>query len=127
MPEFATEEWAAAAGALYDRLPTAAGADGTVNLAVQIKARREVAFHWRYRGGSVVDGGPGSAGDADLTLTIGVGEAPDLFSGAVEPGVAFMRGRLKTSGREDLLLAFLASTRDPGFESWRAGVAALAG
>jgi hypothetical protein len=119
MGERYTSEWAAAAADLWPELPEAPGAEGTVSLAVSSAPRREVGFHWRYVDGRAVEGGAGDGGSPELALTLGAADAPDLFSGRVEPSVAFMRGRLKASGDGRLLLAFLRSTTAEGFAGWR--------
>jgi hypothetical protein len=123
--EFGSTAWAEAAGGLWPLLPPAGAADGTVSLGVGLAPRKEVAWHWRYEGGKAVAGGPGG-GDADLSLTLGAADAPEVLSGRVEPSVAFMRGRLKTSGSGGLLLAFLESTTSEGFAEWRGRIESLA-
>ena len=127
MPEAYTAEWAEAAGELWPHLPPAPGADGTVSLAIATAPRREIAWHWRYQDGRVVEGGAGSGGDPKVALTLAAADAPDVWSGRVEPSVAFMRGRLKTAGDGALLLAFLASTTAEGFGEWRKRAEALGG
>lgn len=119
MAELGTPEWAAEAGSLWKLLPPAPGAGGAVNLSVARAPRRESALHWRYEEGRVVDGGPGPVDGADLSLSLALADAEELFSGRVDPSVAFMRGRLKASGDGGLLLAFLSSTATPEFSSWR--------
>lgn len=154
MADAFSAEWAAGAAELWPYLPPAPGAEGTVRLAVAVAPRREVAFQWRYRGGEAVAGadtadgadkaggaagrvaagGAGGAGGAvgavgqpEVTLTLAAADAADVLSGQVEPSVAFMRGRLKASGDGALLLAFLSSTTDAGFDEWRRRVAGLPG
>ena len=123
--EYGSPDWASAAGELWPYVPPAEGAEGTVSLAIAVAPRKEVAWHWRYEGGQAVSGGPGG-GDADLSLTLGAGDGPEVLSGRVEPSVAFMRGRLKTSGSGGLLLAFLESTTTDGFAAWRGRIESLA-
>lgn len=125
MPERYSAEWADQAAGLWSLLPPAPGGEGTVCLAIATAPRKEVSFHWRYAGGSVVDGGPGPVPEPTLSLTLGAADAPDVLSGRVEPSVAFMRGRLKASGDGSLLLAFLSSTATDGFEDWRDRVDSL--
>ena len=124
MADLASAEWAAEVGAFWTDLPDAPGAEGTVSWAVATAPRREVAFHWTYRDGRVVAGGPGGGESPCLALSVAAGDAPDLLSGRTEPSVAFMRGRLKASGEGAVLLAFLASTVGEGFERWRSRAAA---
>jgi hypothetical protein len=133
MPEFPSEEWAAAAAELHPLLPGAPGAEGTVTLTVATGPRKEVSFHWRYAEGRAVAGGPGAAPDPDLVVSLSAADAADVFSGRVAPSVAFMRGRLKAAGNGSLLLAVLASTVGDGdvggagsFDGWRSRVDGLA-
>ena len=92
-----------------------------MSLGVAVAPRRETAIHWRYQDGQVVEGGPGpNPGESSLSLTLALADAAEVFAGSVPPSVAFMRGRLKASGDGRLLLAFLRSTTEDGFEDWRA-------
>ena len=125
MPEPGTAEWAAEAGELWELLPAAPGADGTVNWSVAVAPRKEASVHWRYESGRVVAGGVGAADGPELALTATAADAADVLAGRVEPSVAFMRGRLKASGDGGLLLAFLASTTTEGFGEWRSRVGAV--
>lgn len=106
------------AGQCHTLLPDAPGANGTVTFSVGLASRREVSLHWTYRDGKPSDGGVGSPPSSDLTLSVDASEAARIFAGLVAPSVAFMRGRLKTSGDDALALAFLRSTVDPGFSRW---------
>jgi hypothetical protein len=54
-------------------------------------------------------------------------DAAEVFSGRVEPSVAFMRGRLKATGEGSVLLAFLESTTSDGYDGWREGIAGVTG
>jgi hypothetical protein len=123
---FASEDWAESAAELWPLLPPAPGAEGTVSLAVSVAPRREVAFHWTYRAGVAVEGGAGAGGAPALALTIGAADAPEMVSGQVEPSVAFMRGRLKSSGEGALLLAFLKSTTVEEYSEWRRRLESIA-
>jgi hypothetical protein len=66
----------------------------------------------------------GCEGDPDLTLTLGTDDARSVRDGRLEPSVAFMQGRLKTSGDNALLLRVLSWTATPAFSaalsSWSA-------
>jgi SCP-2 sterol transfer family len=53
--------------------------------------------------------------EADLTLTIGTDEARLVREGELAPSVAFMRGRLKSTGDNALLLRILAWSATPAF------------
>lgn len=126
MADWLNDEWAASFAATTSGLPEIPGASATICLKFTGGVRKEIAVHWSYAAGvpSVGEIGPGS--DADLELTLSAADTIDVLSGAVEPSVAFMRGRLKASGEGGLLLAFLESTTSKDFDAWREGAAALA-
>jgi putative sterol carrier protein len=127
MASWLSQEWAEEAAGLTSHLPPIADASGSISLTVSGGSRKEVHFHWVYKDGVAVAGAPGPQPDADLVLTLAAPDAVQVFSGAVEPSVAFMRGRLKAAGEGGLLLGFLESTRSEAFETWRRGLAGLAG
>jgi hypothetical protein len=124
MADWPDEEWAASLAAATDGLPEVEGVSGTVLLKFTGGTRKEISVHWSYQDGAPRIGAVGPAADADLEFTLAAPDASDVISGAVEPSVAFMRGRLKASGDGGLLLAFLRSTTSEGFAAWRGKVAA---
>ncbi len=119
--------WLDEAGRYYPLLPDAPGANGTVTFAVASAPRREASLFWTYRDGKPCEGGTGSPPGSDLTLSVDASEAKTILSGRLQLSVAFMRGRLKSSGDDALALAFLRSTSDPGFSRWLKTVNELAG
>jgi hypothetical protein len=66
----------------------------------------------------------GSEGEPDLTLTLGTADAWSVKDGQLEPSVAFMQGRLKTSGDNALLLRVLSWSATPAFPAALAAWAA---
>jgi hypothetical protein len=126
MPAWMSEEWTAALAASAGSLPPVPSATGSVALTVSAGSRREAHVHWTYMSGKPGEGSPGPLDGADLALTMSSDDAQAVLSGAVEPSVAFMRGRLKASGDGGLLLGFLESTNTPDFASWREEVARMA-
>ena len=126
MVPWLTQEWADGAAELTTLLPPVPGASGSISLSVSGGSRKEVSFHWRYGHGGAEGGAPSPRPDADLVLTLAAADAIDVLSGAVEPSVAFMRGRLKAAGNGGLLLGFLESTRSEAFSGWLRKMAALA-
>jgi SCP-2 sterol transfer family len=75
---------------------------------------RQWSCHWTDDGPGTV--APGDDGEADLTLTLSPDDARSVQHGQLAPSVAFMQGRLKTSGDNGLLLRVLAWTATPAFE-----------
>jgi SCP-2 sterol transfer family len=125
VPDWLSDEWAAAVAALLGYLPGVPGAEGSVCLAVATAPRKDVRVHWRYAAGQVADSGSGPLADADLEITTTAADAAAVIRGEMEPSVAYMRGRLKSSGDGKLLLGFLRSTATPEYEKWRQQVEAL--
>ena len=72
----------------------------------------------------------GCPGEPDLTLTLSPADAELIRQGRLSPSVAFMQGRLKTSGNNGLLLRVLAwSATDafaPALAAWSAQAEAAA-
>ena len=67
---------------------------------------------------------PGCDGEPDLTLTIGTDDAYRVRRGELDPSVAFMQGKLKSTGDNALLLSILDWSATPAFtkalEDWAA-------
>ncbi len=81
---------------------------------------RQWSCYWSATGPGPVS--VGCPGDADLSLTLSPTDAEMVRQGLLAPSVAFMQGRLKTSGDNGLLLSVLAwSATDafgPALASW---------
>jgi hypothetical protein len=60
---------------------------------------------------------PGCDGEPDLTLGLSPEDARSVQQGQLVPSVAFMQGRLKTSGDNELLLRVLAWTATTAFQT----------
>jgi hypothetical protein len=87
----------------------------------------ERAFTWSAQGpqpvveepsGKTTSEGAGTdeaAAEPALTLSLSPDDAQAVREGRLAPSVAFMQGRLKTSGDNALLLEVLAWTATPGF------------
>ena len=68
---------------------------------------------------------PSAEAEPDLTLTIGTDDAHRVKQGELDPSVAFMQGKLKSTGNNALLLSILAWSATPAFPKalaeWTAG------
>ncbi len=58
---------------------------------------------------------PGCEGEPDLTITMSTEDAHQVKDGQLEPTVAYMQGKLKSTGENALLLRILAWTTTPEF------------
>ena len=125
MAPWLSEEWTRQVGAASDLLPSVDGLSASVNLVIAVSRREEVRVSWRYADGVPAES-PAGESSADLEMSVSAEEAADLFTGRVEPSVAFMRGRLKATGNQAVMLGFLQSTSKPAFTRWRDEALALA-
>lgn len=80
---------------------------------------RQWSCRWGPDGPGEVSEGP--VADAALTLGLSWEDARQVASGELPPSVAYMQGRLKSSGDNALLLKLLAWTATPAFEAALAG------
>ncbi len=129
VPAWLSDEWVEEVARLAVERPVVDGVNATVVVSISRGGRgsADVRYHWRYRDGVPGEGTAGAPAEADLSLAIAAGDAADILRGAVEPSVSYMRGRLKPSGDDALLLRWLASTTTSAFGSWRRRVASLSG
>jgi putative sterol carrier protein len=123
MPKFLSAEWVERQSELLAALPApeTEGDEGDVTVRVQHVVTGgpdgDVAYHLAFEHGRVVDGGLGTAADAEVVLTTVHEVATAIASGDVEPSVAFMQGRLKTEGPTTQLLPLLALTQTPAYRA----------
>ena len=84
----------------------ASGTGGEESPAQEGKGATQWSRQWTGDGpGPVL---PGNDEEPDLTLTIGTDDARRIKEGELDPSVAFMQGKLKSSGNNALLLRILA-------------------
>ena len=120
--EFLSEDWVSLQRELGAALPPRPGVSARVQFTVT-GAPGEVVYWLAWEDGRVVDGGLGPDPAAEVQLVTPRALAAELAQGRVEPSVAFMQGRMKTSGDQAALLRVLAATATPEYE---AGVRASA-
>jgi len=98
----------AASGPPTETVTGGAGAEGAAP-----PGARQWSCRWTPEGPGPVSGGP--HGEADLTLGLSWADAALVVSGELPPSVAYMQGRLKTSGDNALLLKVLAWSATTAF------------
>ena len=112
----------------------AAGADlvgpatltGTVQVDVTGGPDGDVVLWLSFDGGRLTGTGAGPAGSPDATLTLGAADARAVATGALDPSVAFMQGRMKVAGDMGPVLDLLALSATPAAAAVRARVAGTA-
>jgi SCP-2 sterol transfer family len=101
----------------------AGGQPGTATGSEPAKSVPQWSVRWSGDGpGPLL---PSPEAEPDLTLTIGTDDAHRVKRGQLDPSVAFMQGKLKSTGNNALLLSILAWSATPAFAKalaeWSAG------
>ena len=103
-----TDDWFALAGDEAGGLSGPPTLEGTVVVEVTGGGAGDVSGHATFAGGRLVGSGAGPVEGPDLTLTLTDADARALVTGALDPSVAFMQGRMKVAGAMAPLLDLLA-------------------
>lgn len=98
-----------------------------VAVAVTVTGGPEGDAHWERRwwatpGATGSEATTSERGDRILALTIPAATAGAILRGDLSPSVAFMQGRLKTSGDQGAVLDVLAATATDAFRATLAKV-----
>ena len=125
MTRWLSDEWFAQVRALADELPAQPGLTARIQQEITGGPDGDVSCYWE-----VVDGRPTSAAigtleSPDVTLTLSWSDAAAVQSGGLDPGVAFMQGRMKVVGSMEVTLALLPAVRQPEHRDLARRVAAL--
>lgn len=101
------------------RARSAPGAPSSGSAATNAAAAPPSASQWMWQWTADGPGPVRARGDqeADLTLSLTPADAALVRQGELAPCVAFMQGRLKTSGDNALLLRVLEWSSTPAFSS----------
>jgi hypothetical protein len=110
--QFLSQEWLDELARLAAP-PTADDVSATVELQVTGGPAGDLRAHVVLVHGVLHEAAVGPAPAADLVLTVPHPEAVDMARGVLDPNVAYMRGRLKTTGDDGALLALLSRARSP--------------
>ncbi len=119
MAKFLTAEWFDEAGRLGADQPPRPGATGRVQVVVSGGPNGDVKGSFTVEDGRVVGAAVGDAPDAELTMTLDYATAVEIQQGTLDPSVAFMQGRSKTTGDTGLLLQLLPVTRTDGYQAFQ--------
>ncbi len=111
--------------ALAASLPERPGLSARIQEQITGGPDGDLSCYWE-----VVDGHPTAAAvgvidDPDVTWTLSWSDAAAVHTGALDPNVAFMQGRMKVVGSMGVTLALLPAAREPEALDWRRQVAAL--
>jgi hypothetical protein len=121
MAAFLSTEWLDVVRAAYPAVAAQTG-DG-LDLRLEVVAG-DSKFAAVVVAGELRELTPGGLVDADVSLSIPHAEAVAVVQGELAPSVAFMQGLMKTAGDPGKLLDLLERTTGPGYDAFRAAVAA---
>ncbi len=113
MSKWLSDEWYELTGEL------AAGLEGPEELSARIQVvvsggpDGDVSYVRELEGGRLVASAPGRIRDPEVVLTSGWQDARAMAAGELDPGVAFMQGRMKVTGSMTVVLALLALIATP--------------
>lgn len=109
----------------------AAGLQGPEELSARIQVvvaggpDGDVSYVRELEGGRLVASDPGRIRDPDVVLSSGWQDARAMAADELDPGVAFMQGRMKVVGSMAVVLALLALTATPTGRDLRRRIAAV--
>ncbi len=98
------------------------GADARFEVVVAGAPGGDVRTAWVIEGGVVRDAKVGAADEPEATITTTWADAVRMQQGELDPGAAFMQGRLKVAGDMGSVLRVLPVTVTPEFAAWRDAV-----
>ena len=85
----------------------------------------DISCYWEFEDGHLSTAGVGVIDRADVTFTSSWSDAAAVHTGALDPSVAFMQGRMKVAGAMGVALALLPAARGADGQELRRQVAAL--
>jgi putative sterol carrier protein len=113
MSAWLSPEWFDQVRELAAGLPARPGLSARIQEQITGGPDGDVSCYWELEDGRPTAAATGTIGDADVTLTLSWSDAAAVHSGALDPGVAFMQGRMKVVGSMETTLALLPAARAP--------------
>jgi hypothetical protein len=111
MSAWLSPEWFDQVRGLAAALPARPGLSGRIQEQITGGPDGDVSCYWVLEEGHATDAATGTVDDADVTLTSSWSDAAAVHSGALDPSVAFMQGRMKVVGSMEVTLALLSGVR----------------
>jgi putative sterol carrier protein len=120
-----SDQWFDEVLALGTSLPERPGLSARIQEQITGGPDGDVSWYYELEDGRPTGAARGTTADADVTLTLSWSDAAAVHTGALDPSVAFMQGRMKVAGSMDVTLALLPAARAPEGLELRRQVAAL--
>ena len=119
MTRWLSDEWCRETGDLASELVGSPALSARIQIEVTGGPEGDVSYHRVVEEGRLVATSLGRIEHPDLTLTVDWDDARELNTGAVDPSVAFMRGRMKVAGSMASLVDVLRLTATPEYRDLR--------
>jgi hypothetical protein len=113
MSSWLTAEWFDQVRAMAAGLPDRPGLTARIQEQITGGPDGDVPCYWDIEDGRPTAAAAGTIDDADVILTLSWSDAAAVHTGALDPSVAFMQGRMKVVGSMDVTLALLPAAREP--------------
>ncbi len=125
MSTWLSAEWFDQVLALAAALPERPGLSARIQEQITGGPAGDQSCYWGLVDGRPTTAAPGTVSDADVTLTLSWSDAAAVHTGALDPSVAFMQGRMKVAGSMAVTLALLPVARQPDRLEFRRQIAAI--
>ncbi len=122
MADLFDDQWLSqAAGSLSPLLSDYRG-DVSVSFTALAGPSGDVATTWVVKDGEA-SASQGNNADADVVFALPWKDVVAVVDGSLEPPVAYMQGKLKTSGNMERALLILSAASTDAFSQWRSALA----
>lgn len=125
MASFLSPEWLEAVGTVAVGHPLALEGAVTIDCSVTGAPGGDVVVTVVVDGGAVVEVSHGGDPEADVHLVLPYRDAVAVHDGELDPSVAFMQGRLKTTGDLGRTMDLLAALSSPAGRALRQQIAGI--
>lgn len=125
MTAWLSAEWFDRVRALASELPARPGLTARIQQQITGGPDGDLVCHWMLEDGRPMSAALGTLDAPDVTLSLSWSDAAAIQSGALDPGVAFMQGRMKVAGSMAVVMELLPAAREPGGQDLRRRVAEL--
>ena len=125
MSRWLSDEWFEEVRAVGSGLPERSGLTARIQQVITGGPDGEVPCFWVVEDGRPTSGAVGSVDAPDVTLTLSWSDAAAMVTGALDPSVAFMQGRMKVTGSMALTTGLLSASRRPECQGAMGRVAEL--
>ena len=115
MARFLSQEWLDSSRDLAAGQPERPGASARIQYVVTGTPEGEVRYWWVLEHGRLAEGALGELPDADVVFTEGYADAVLIQRGELDPGAAFMQGRVKVSGNMAKVMSLMPLTASPEY------------